>query len=71
MSLQTVSQDKSRTDAYRSAIIDRAEDIKGKVVMDLGCGSGILSMFCAQQGAKVVHAVDKSNIIFDAMSNIL
>lgn len=39
--------------------------------MDLGCGTGILSMFCAQQGAKVVHAVDKSNIIFDAISNSL
>ena len=52
-----------RTNAYQKAIYDNADQIKDKVVLDLGCGTGILSMFCAQAGAKEVIAVDMSDII--------
>jgi len=61
--------DHARTEAYRLAIEERGAEIKDKYVMDLGCGTGILSMFCAQQDPKAVYAVEQSNIIFDAMSN--
>ena len=36
--------------------------MKGKVVLDLGCGSGILSCFAAKCGARVVIAIDMSTI---------
>jgi SAM-dependent methyltransferase len=39
---------------------------KDKVVLDVGCGTGILSMFAAKSGAKHVYAIDMSNIIESA-----
>ena len=56
-------EDTIRTSAYRDAIMHEAgKFVKGKVVVDVGCGTGILSMFCAQAGAKKVYAIDASDI---------
>lgn len=56
-------KDSIRTDSYRDFIYDNKRIFKDKVVLDVGCGTGILSMFCAKAGAKKVIAVDNSNII--------
>ncbi|KVH93500.1 probable protein arginine N-methyltransferase 3 [Cynara cardunculus var. scolymus] len=53
--------DKVRTDAYRQAIVDNPSLIKGAVVLDVGCGTGILSLFAAQAGASTVNAVEASD----------
>ncbi|TMW62784.1 hypothetical protein Poli38472_005402 [Pythium oligandrum] len=54
--------DRVRTDAYRNAILNNPELFKGKVVLDVGCGTGILSMFAAQAGAARVIGVDFSEM---------
>ncbi|OWR54302.1 putative arginine n-methyltransferase [Danaus plexippus plexippus] len=62
--------DKVRTESYRDAILNNKETIKDKVVLDLGCGTGILSMFSATAGAKAVIAVDQSDVIYHAIDII-
>jgi protein arginine N-methyltransferase 6 len=59
-------KDRTRTDAYRDAIFMHADAIRDKVVVDVGCGTGILSIFCAYAGARKVYAVDASNIAVQA-----
>lgn len=55
-------EDHPRTDAYRKAILENKSYFKDKIVMDVGCGTGILSIFCAQAGAKKVYAVEASKL---------
>lgn len=63
-------KDTVRTDAYRDFIYDHKSLFEGKVVLDVGCGTGILSMFCAKAGAARIIAVDNSAIIDKARENI-
>jgi len=63
-------KDTIRTDAYRDFIYNHKYLFEGKVVLDVGCGTGILSMFCAKAGAARVIAVDNSAIIDKARENI-
>jgi SAM-dependent methyltransferase len=56
-------RDAVRTDAYRDAIRKNPQWFEGKTVLDIGCGTGILSMFAADAGAAHVVAIDASRII--------
>ncbi|KAI0428173.1 S-adenosyl-L-methionine-dependent methyltransferase [Xylaria sp. FL1042] len=67
---ETMLKDTVRTDAYRDFIYNNKHLFAGKTVLDIGCGTGILSMFCARAGAARVLAVDASDIIFKARENI-
>ncbi|OSX57198.1 hypothetical protein POSPLADRAFT_1067922 [Postia placenta MAD-698-R-SB12] len=55
-------QDKVRTATYAKFILESAELFRDAIVLDVGCGTGILSLFAAKAGAKRVFAVDASNI---------
>ncbi|RID63897.1 hypothetical protein BRARA_E02860 [Brassica rapa] len=52
--------DKVRTEAYRDALLKNPSLMSGSVVMDVGCGTGILSLFAAKAGASRVIAVEAS-----------
>ncbi len=55
--------DVPRTCSYRDALAACAEEhVRGKVVMDVGAGTGILSLFCFRAGAKRVFAVEASHM---------
>ncbi|DAA78255.1 TPA_exp: Uncharacterized protein A8136_4231 [Trichophyton benhamiae CBS 112371] len=56
-------KDEVRTRSYRDAIYNSKHLFKDKVVLDVGCGTGILSMFAVKAGAKHVIGVDMSSII--------
>lgn len=63
-------KDTVRTESYRDFIYQNQHIFKDKVVLDVGCGTGILSMFAAKAGAKMVIGVDQSEIIYQAMDII-
>lgn len=60
---ETMLKDSVRTDTYRDFIYENKQLFAGKVVLDVGCGTGILSLFCAKAGAAKVIAVDNSAVI--------
>jgi protein arginine N-methyltransferase 1 len=55
-----------RTLGYKEALERNAALFKDKVVLDVGCGTGILSMIAARAGASHVIGVDASGIIEEA-----
>ncbi|CAF4325839.1 unnamed protein product, partial [Adineta steineri] len=56
-------KDEIRTKTFRNAMINNRHLFKDKVVLNIGCGVGIVSLFAAKAGAKMVIAVEKSNVI--------
>ncbi|XP_018561296.1 protein arginine N-methyltransferase 1 [Anoplophora glabripennis] len=62
--------DKVRTESYRDAILNNMQLFSGKIVLDVGCGTGILSMFSAKAGAQKVIGIDQSEVVYKAMDII-
>jgi len=56
-------KDEVRTLTYRNSMFHNKHLFKDKIVLDVGCGTGILSMFAAKAGAKMVIGVDMSSIV--------
>ncbi len=69
--------DHETTGLIISAILD--QNLKGKTVLDMGCGTGILSIFASMRGASSVTAVDidswaisstLGNAVYNNISNL-
>ncbi|XP_046627903.1 protein arginine N-methyltransferase 1 isoform X2 [Neodiprion virginianus] len=56
-------KDEIRTMTYRNSMYHNKHLFKGKTVLDIGCGTGILSMFAAKAGAARVIGIECSNIV--------
>lgn len=56
-----------RTTSYRDALLTNSHMFNNCTMLDVGCGTGILSMFAAKSGCKRVISVDQSDVIYHAM----
>eukprot|EP01029_Cantina_marsupialis_P021222 TRINITY_DN5055_c0_g1_i1.p1 TRINITY_DN5055_c0_g1~~TRINITY_DN5055_c0_g1_i1.p1 ORF type:complete len:353 (+),score=85.58 TRINITY_DN5055_c0_g1_i1:44-1060(+) len=55
-------KDEVRTRSYMNSMIQNPHVFKDKIVLDVGCGTGILSMFASKAGAKHVYGIDMSKV---------
>lgn len=60
---EEVLKDKERTRAFKQAILRNDYLFKNKTVLELCCGTALLSIFAIRAGARQVYAVDSSNMI--------
>ncbi|XP_056320964.1 protein arginine N-methyltransferase 2 [Danio aesculapii] len=55
--------DKPRTETYRQVILSNCAALREKVILDLGCGTGVISLFCALLAQPAaVYAVEASSM---------
>ncbi|KAA3477214.1 protein arginine N-methyltransferase 1.1 [Gossypium australe] len=59
---QEMLKDVVRTKTYQNVIYQNKFLFQNKVVLDVGAGTGILSLFCAKAGAAHVYAVECSHM---------
>ncbi len=62
---QALLKDKLRTLSYKRAIEDNVKD--KDVVLDIGCGTGVLSFFAAKKGCRKIYSIDRADIIDNAI----
>lgn len=52
--------DQPRTTKYHNVILQNKESLKDKVILDVGCGTGIISLFCAHHARPKAVSVSAS-----------
>jgi len=68
---EAMLRDQVRTMTYKNSMLLNKHLFRDKIVLDVGCGTGILSMFAAKAGAKMVIGIDKSNIVEQAKEIVM
>jgi SAM-dependent methyltransferase len=49
----------------------KSEDFNGRTVLDIGCNSGLLTMYALKLGAAKVHACDVQGVFVDFVSRVI
>ncbi|CAF1390386.1 unnamed protein product [Adineta ricciae] len=64
-------RDRPCVTAYHDAIMNNKHLFENKVVLNVGSGTGVLSMFVAKVGAKLVYAVDSCTRTCDLAAELI
>ncbi|CAH1241806.1 PRMT1 [Branchiostoma lanceolatum] len=64
---QGLLEDKTRTVFYKNTILKNKDLFEGKIVLDISCGLGMMSLFAAKAGARKVIGVEQSAVADQAM----
>eukprot|EP01068_Selenidium_serpulae_P017916 Selendium_serpulae@DN6418_c0_g2_i5.p1 len=64
-------RDSARVDAYAAAISQHSARMKDAIVMDVGAGTGILSILAAKAGARRVISIEASRGAFSLMQTMI
>ena len=65
---RTMLSDKARNVAYKESI---RGSVEGKVVLDVGCGTGFLSILCDRYGATRVYGCEASEMAWPTDSGLM
>jgi len=68
---KTMLSDSARMLAYKEMIEHNRDLFVDKIVIDVGCGTGILSLFAARCGAKHVYAIEAAEHISNLCREII
>eukprot|EP00971_Amphidinium_carterae_P292827 5813607-Amphidinium_carterae.1 len=64
-------EDTHRTGSYHEAVMSNPKSFEGKVVLDVGAGTCILSIMAARAGAKQVYAIEATDMAQRARKIVL
>ncbi|SBS88306.1 coactivator-associated arginine methyltransferase 1, putative [Plasmodium ovale] len=67
---RTMILDKCRTNCYYEFVNKNKELFRDKIILDIGCGSSIISLFCADY-AKIVVGIDSAEKIVNKAKKIV
>ncbi|OMJ74729.1 hypothetical protein SteCoe_26272 [Stentor coeruleus] len=60
---EEILKDKIRVKSFKNAILRNSYLFQDKIVLNLNCGTGILSFFASKAGAREIYAIDSTDII--------
>lgn len=67
---EALLEDEKLIETYKTAVLENKTLFRNKIVLEIGCGTGIFSMFAIKAGALSVFAIDTGDMAMHAKKTI-